>query len=148
MLRSDLRDYSEAYIAVKRTVTVTGTNNDNTENKKLTFKNNDPFRSCISKANNTFIDNSEDLYIVMPKYNLLEYTDNYSMTSEGLWNYCRDEVNYGENENVANRNMVNNKKITTSKSFKSKTKKIESTPNDGNRLNAEVFVPIFPFQKY
>ena len=41
-------------------------------NKKLTFKNNVPFRSCISKVNNTFVDNAKNLDIVMPMYNLLE----------------------------------------------------------------------------
>ena len=50
------------------------------------FKNNAPFQSCISKINNTFIDTAEDLDIVMPMYNLLEYSDNYSITSGSLWN--------------------------------------------------------------
>ena len=45
------------------------------------------FRSCISKINNTFIDNGKNLNIVMPTGNSLEYSDNYSMTSESLWNY-------------------------------------------------------------
>ena len=49
--------------------------------KKTTLKNNAPFRSCISKVNNTFIDKAEDLDIVMPMFNLLEYNDNYSVTS-------------------------------------------------------------------
>ena len=56
-LRLDLCDYSDVYIVVKRSVTVGGPTNANTINKKLTFKNNAPFRSCISKINNTFIDN-------------------------------------------------------------------------------------------
>ena len=55
MLRSDLCDYSDAYIVVKGIINVTGTNANNRRNKKLTFKNNAPFRSCISKINNTFI---------------------------------------------------------------------------------------------
>ena len=50
----------------------------------------------MSKINNTFIDNVED--IVMPMYSLLEYSDNYSMTSGSLWNYFRDEINDGEDE--------------------------------------------------
>ena len=58
--------------------------------KKLSFKNNAPFRSCISKTSNTFIDNTGDLDIVMLMYNLLEYRENYSMTSGCLWN--RDEM--------------------------------------------------------
>ena len=79
MLRSDLCDYSDAYIVVKGRISVTGTNAANRRNKNLTFKNNALFRSCILKVNNTFIDNAEDLDIVMPMYNLLEYTDSYSM---------------------------------------------------------------------
>ena len=90
MLRSDLYDQSNACIILKGTVTVEGTNDANKRNKKLTFKNNAPFKSCISKINNTLIDNAEDLDIVMPTYNLLEYNDNYSMTSGILWNYYRD----------------------------------------------------------
>ena len=69
MLRSDLCDYSDAYIVVKGITSTKGTNNVNRRNKKLTFKNNALFRSCISKINNTFIDNAEDLDIVMSMHN-------------------------------------------------------------------------------
>ena len=58
-------------------------------NEKLTFRNNSSFRSCISKIRNTFIDNTEDLDLDMPMYNMLEYSDNYSMTSGSFWNYYR-----------------------------------------------------------
>ena len=51
MLRSDLCDYSDAYIVVKRRVTVGEDDGDKKTNKKLTFTNNTPFRSCISKIN-------------------------------------------------------------------------------------------------
>ena len=51
------------------------------------------FRSCISKINSTFINNAEDLDIVMPINSLLKYSDNYSMTSGNLWNSYRDEIN-------------------------------------------------------
>ena len=67
-----------------------------TINRELTFRNSALFRSCISKINNRFIDSAEDLDIVMPMYNLLEYSDNYSMASGSLWNYYRDEVNDDE----------------------------------------------------
>ena len=92
MLRSDLCDYSDVYIVVKRTITVEEDDNNKKKNKKLFFKNDAPFRSCIWKINNSFIDNAEDLDIVMPIYNLLEYSDNYCMTSGSLWNYYRDEI--------------------------------------------------------
>ena len=74
MLRSDSCDYSGIYVVVKGSITVESKNANNREDKKLTFKNNAPFRSCISKINNTFIGNAEDLDIVMPMYNLLEYS--------------------------------------------------------------------------
>ena len=108
---------SHAYIVVKRRVSVTGNNAANRRNKKLTFKNNAPFRSCISKINNTFIDKAEDLDIVMPMYNLLQYCDNYSMTLVSLWNYYRDERN-----NDANIFRINNNKTARSKYFEYKTK--------------------------
>ena len=61
MLRSHSCDYSDAYVAVKRIISVTGTNGANRRNKKLIFKYNAPFRSCITKINNRFVDNAEDL---------------------------------------------------------------------------------------
>ena len=76
-----------------------GTDNANRRNKKLTSKNNAWFRSCISKISNTFIDNAENLDIVMLMYNFLEYSDNYSMKSKRLLNYYRDKVNDSANEN-------------------------------------------------
>ena len=71
MLRSDLCNYSDAYIVVKGIASLTGTNVANRRNKKLIFKNNVPFRLCISKINSTFTDYAEDLDIVIPMYNLL-----------------------------------------------------------------------------
>ena len=70
MLRSHVSDYGDAYIVVKRRITVAGTNNANRKNKKLTLIVLQ-FRSCISKINNTFVDNAENLDIVMSIYNLL-----------------------------------------------------------------------------
>ena len=79
MLRSSLCDYSDAYILVKRNVTVNNTADDdaaaNNTNKKVIFKNCTPFTSCISKVNNTQIDNAEYIDIAMQMYNLIEYSD-------------------------------------------------------------------------
>ena len=99
-------------------------------NKKLAFKNDAPLISCISKINNTLIDNAEDLDIVMPKYDMLEYGENYSMTSGSLSNYYRDEINGDENETNKLRNRINNNKTIRSKSFEFKTKLIGSTPDN------------------
>ena len=74
MLRSDLCDYSDAYIFVKGDITLEGDNDANKRNKNLAFKNNAPFINCISKINGVKIDNAEDLDVVMPTYNLLEYS--------------------------------------------------------------------------
>ena len=87
MLRSDLCDYSDAYIVVKRTIDLlAGAANeiDKTE-KVVSFKNNAPFRSYISKINSTLIDYEENLAVVMLMYNLLGYSKNYSMKSGSLW---------------------------------------------------------------
>ena len=66
MLRSDLCDFSDAYIVVKGTITVAGGGNSSRKNRPLAFKNNAPLIGCILKINNTLIDNAEDLDVVMP----------------------------------------------------------------------------------
>ena len=108
---------------------------------KLTFKYNAPLRSCISKINNTFIDNAKDLDFVMPFYNPLEYSNNYSMTS-GRWNYYRDKINDSAIENDNANNRINNNKTITKEYFESKTKVTGSTPDDNNILDAEFVVPL------
>ena len=80
MLRSDLCDFNDAYIDVKETITVTNPD-DSKRNKAVVFKNNTPFINCISKINGVKIDNAEDLDVVMPMYNLLEYSKNYKKTT-------------------------------------------------------------------
>ena len=82
--KSSLCDYSDAYILVKGNITVNNTATGaaaNDTNKKVISKNCAPFTSCISKINNTQIDNAD---LVMPMHNLIEYSDNYSKTSESL----------------------------------------------------------------
>ena len=89
MLRSSLRDSSDAHIVVKGNITVNNTAAEGAAatntNKKLKFKNGALFTNCISKINNTQIDDGECIDIVMPMYNLIEYSDNYSKTSGSLW---------------------------------------------------------------
>ena len=97
MLRSSLFDYADAYIRVQGTITITGAGDDaaarqaDERNKGVIFKNCVPFTKCISKINVTEIDNAQDIDIVMPMYNLIEYSDNYSKTSGSLWQYYKDE---------------------------------------------------------
>ena len=78
-------------------------------------------------------------------YSLLEYSDNFSMTSWSLWNCYRDEINDSDIETDNDANKLNNGKIIPSKSFEFKTRIIRSTPNYNNTLNAELFIPLrFP----
>ena len=85
MLRSNIRDYADSYILAKGTITITGAGDAgraDERNKGVTFKNCAPFTKCISRINNTDIDNAHDIDIIMPMYSLIEYSDNYSKTSE------------------------------------------------------------------
>ena len=97
MLRSD---YSDGYIVVTGTISVINPAND-VYDKKLTFKNNAPFISWISKINNTLLDNEEYLDIVMPMYNLLGYSKNYKKTTGSSWSCYRNEPNSGVEGNTA-----------------------------------------------
>ena len=89
MLISSFCVYNDAYIFVKRTITVQNTAvtdaDANNSNKKVIFKNCASFINCISEVNNIQVDNAKDINIVMPMYNLIEYSDNYSKTSGSLW---------------------------------------------------------------
>ena len=128
MLRSDLCDYSDAYILVNGTITVTanaGANNiRNKKNKPLILKNNAPFVSCITKINHEFIEDADDLDIVVSMYSLLEYSKNYRKTIESLCNYYRDELS----DDADNPNF-DNIKVVNSKAFKYKNKIIGNTYN-------------------
>ena len=94
MLKYSLCDYNDAYILVKGTISVNSTAAEsadaNNTNKKVIFKNCAPFTNCISEINNTQVDIAKDIDVVMPMYNLIEYSDNYAKTSGSLWQYCLD----------------------------------------------------------
>ena len=107
MLRSDLCDFNDVYIVVKGTFTVTGENNNSRKNRTLAFKNNAPIISCISKIDDALIDNAEDLDIVMPMYNWIEYSKNYRKATGSSWNYYRDELTDGRNiDNNPNKYVI------------------------------------------
>ena len=140
MLRSDLCDFSDAYIVAKGNITVTkktftaddidapnntaaNVNTTNTANnnafgdKELVFKNNAPFINCISKINGVKIDNVEDLDIVMPMYNLLEYNKNYKKTTGSLWNYYRDKPSSTIGDNNITHSILNSESFDYKASF-------------------------------
>ena len=86
-IKSSLCDYSDAFILVTGNITV-DVNNDT----DVAFKNCAPFSTCTTKINDVFVDEANHIYIAMPMYNLIEYSDNYSDTSGSLLQFKRDEV--------------------------------------------------------
>ena len=127
MLRSNLCDYSDAYILVKGIITVTApavNNNVNKRNRPVILKNNAPFVSCITRINGELIEDADNLDIVMSMYNLLEYSKNYRKTIGSLYNYYRDELS-----DDADDNNFDNIKVVNSNTFKYKNKTIGNTYN-------------------
>ena len=136
MLRSDLYDYSDAYIVIKGTITVTDPENAK-RNMSFAFKSNVLFINYISEINDVQVDNAEDLDVVMQMFNLLEYSKNYRKTTRSLWNYYRDEPS--------------NPLSSNSESFKYKTSITGNTYNvgedgyDANKVGkneTEVVIPL------
>ena len=124
MLRSNLCDYSDAYILVKGTITITapGVNNNANDirdkrNRRLILKDNAPFVSCITRINGELIEDADDLDIAMSMYSLLEYSKNYRKTIGSLYNYYRDDLS-----DDADDNNFYNIKIVNSNTFKYKNK--------------------------
>ena len=140
MLKSKLCDYSDAYILVKETISVNNTAAQgvavNYNNKKVIFKNCAPFTNCISEINNTQIDNAKDIDIVMPMYNLIEYSDNYAKTTGSLWQYCKDIPALNVNDEITRFTVGN-----TTDSFNFKVKFTGETEDDGTK-DVEIMVPL------
>ena len=140
MLKSSLCDYSDAYILVKGTISFNDTAAQgaaaNNTNKKVIFKNCAPFINCISEINNTQIDNAKDIDIVMPMYNLIEYSDNYAKTTGSLWQYCKDIPARDNNDEIAAFDANN-----LTDSFNSKVKFTGETDDDGTK-DVEIMVPL------
>ena len=92
------------------------------------FKNCAPFSACTTKINDVFADKANHIYIAMPMYNLIEYSDNYSDTSGSLWQFKRDEVT-DKNADLT---------IDNSQSFKYKAALVGKTANAVNNTNSSV----------
>ena len=134
MPRSNLCDV-KGNVSVNNTATA-GADANNT-NKKVIFKNSAPFTDCISNINNTQADNAKDIDIVMPIYNLIEYSDNYSETSGSLWQYCKDMPGLNNNGDIVVFNGANATDL-----FKFKAKITGQTDDDGEISDVEIMVPL------
>ena len=141
MLKSSLCVYSDAYILVKGTITVNNTAAAdaavNNAIKKVIFKNYAPFINCMSEINNTQIDNAKDIDIVMPMYNLIEYSDNYAKTTGSLWQYCKDIPARNNNNNA----IVNFTGGNLPDSFNFKVKFTGQIGDDGTK-DVEIMIPL------
>ena len=140
MLRSSICDYSDEYMLVKGNISVNNTGADgaaaNNTNKKVIFKNRAPFTAFISEISNTQVDDAKDIDIVMPMYNLIEYSNNYSKTSVSLWQYCK------ELPVLNNGNIVDFTSTNTTDSFKFEIKITGQTNDDGEINGVEIMVPL------
>ena len=141
MIRSNLWDYSNVYILVTGIITVpniaAASAAINNTNIKVMFKNCAPFTDCITEINNTKIDDAQDIDIVIPMYNVLEYSNVYLNISRSLWQYYRDKAALDANDNIIDFPADNNNSI----SFNFK-QKIRRQTGNGSTKDVEKMVPL------
>ena len=104
----------------------------------MVFKNNAPFINCVLKINGVKINNAEDLGVVMPMYNLLEYSKNYRKTTGSLRNYYRDEPNSGTDANNITHSILN----STSFDYKANFIEDSITQNNLTKNDVKIVVPL------
>ena len=134
VIKSSLCDYSDAYILVTGNITATGGD----ANTRVAFKNCAPFTKCITHVNDEYVDGANNLDIIMPMYNLIEYSDNYLDTSRSSWQFKRDEppaTTAGNPDNVS----VDN---PTSFKYKSIFFKSLAAADNGLFKNIKIAVPL------
>ena len=124
MLRSDLCDYADAYTLIDGKIRVAGNALKGRQNRPVILKNNAPFISCITRINGELIEDADDLDVVMPMYNLLEYSKSYRKTIGSLYNYYRDEL-----DDDADLNNHPNNNVVSSNAFQYKNKLLGNTYN-------------------
>ena len=133
VIKSNLCDYSDAYILVRGSITATGRD----ANTRLAFKICATFTKCITHINDEYVDNADNLDIIMPMYNLIEYSSNCSDTSGSLWQFKREE------QNMSNGNPAN---VTTddspSSKYKSKFFKPLTADDNGVFKDVKTAVPL------
>ena len=119
VLKPNLCDYAEAYILVNSTIRASAAN----ANTRLALKNCAPFTRCNLEINDEHVDTAENLDIVMPMYNLIEYSDNYQDSSATLYQYKRDVSSEA--------NAINDLTTDTSSSLKYKVELLGNPVLDG-----------------
>ena len=136
VIKSNLYDYSDAYILVTGSITVrNGNENTSIISLILEFKNCAPFTKFITQINDEHVDDADDLDIIMPMRNLIEYSNNYSDTSGSLWQFKRDE------QGVNNGNPIGTN-ADNSSSFKYKSSFFRSLTDAGNAVFKDVKIAV------
>ena len=132
VLTPNLCDYAEVHILVDGTIIAAAAN----ANTRLALKNCAPFTKCNLEINDEHVDTAENLDIVMPMYNLIEYSDNYQDSSATLYQYKRDEPPEGD--------PIPNLAVDNSSSFKYKVELLGDpvVANNIARRNVKVVVPL------
>ena len=132
VLKPNLCDYAEAYILVDGTIRATNAVNAT----RLALKNCAPFTKCNLEINDKHVDTADYLDIVMPMYNLIEYSDNYQDSSATLYQYKRDESPEGD--------AIADLTADNSKSFKYKVSLLGNpvVANNIAKRSVKVVVPL------
>ena len=132
VLKPNLCDYADAYILIDGTIRAEAAD----ANTRLALQNCAPFTKCNLEINDEHVDTAENLDIVMPMYNLIEFSDNYQDSSATLYQFKRDEP--------PEANAINDLTTNTSSSFKYKVKVLDNRVLDGNiaKRSVKVVVPL------
>ena len=137
VIKPNLCDYSDAYNLVIEDIKVS----NSAANTNVAFKNCAPFTRCLTHINDEHMKTAGNLDIIMPVYNLIEYSDNYSDSSGSLYQFKRDESPMNDNNNNPLNITLNN-----SSSFKYKASLLEKADdldgNDRSLKNAKIVVPL------
>ena len=141
MRRSNLYDYRDGYIHVKGTITVPNTTAAgvavNNTNKLVIFKNCASFTDCLTEINNSQVDDTQKIDIVMPIYNVVANSGAYLKKLGRLWQYYRDEPALNVNDEIIDFPANNN----NSASFKFK-QWITGKTGNGGKKDAEIMVSL------
>ena len=142
MINSSLCDYSDAYIFFKGTITIAQVEppaQPQYVGKNVVFKNCTPFTDCISEIKNAQIDDAKYINVIMAMYNLVKYSDNYSKTSRGLWQYHRYYPALTDGGAIAEFSAANK---SASLKFKQKITGVTVVTGDDSTKNVEIMVPL------
>ena len=134
VLKPNLCDYAEAYILIDGTIRVAAA----IANTRLALKNCAPFIKCNLEINDEHVDPAENLDIVMPMYNLIEYSDNYQDSSATLYQYKRDEP--------PEANAINDLTTDTSSSFKNKVELLGNPVLDDDNIAKRIVKVVVPLK--